>query len=137
MLTFSKPYFHAIRRVGILAAWLLLVFSVLPARAGEIAGSSTMNRSAPPAWSSPLVFFQKVISRADGDRDPMYPSCSHYAATVFHRYNPVMAWILTCDRLLRCGHDEIRLAPQVFINGEQHAYDPVEANTFWWHEPSK
>ena len=65
----------------------------------------------------------------------MYPSCSHYAATVFQRHNTLTAWILTCDRLLRCGHDETRLAPQVYIAGHAYAYDPVEANTFWWRKP--
>lgn len=45
-----------------------------------------------------------------------------------------MGWILTCDRLLRCGHDETRLAPSIRIQGANHAYDPLEANTFWWKE---
>ena len=122
--------------IKVLAAFLLLLaFSAFPARAGEMKEGSEANDSQAPAWSSPLTFFQRVISRADGDRDPMYPSCSHYARTVFSRYNPVTAWILTSDRLLRCGHDEVRLAPKVYVSGEPLAYDPVEANTFWWSGP--
>lgn len=122
--------------IKVLAALLLLLaFSAFSAQAGEMENGSKANDSQAPAWSSPLTFFQKVISRADGDRDPMYPSCSHYARTVFKRYNPVTAWILTSDRLLRCGHDEVRSAPKVYINGEPLAYDPVEANTFWWRKP--
>jgi hypothetical protein len=114
---------------------LLLGFSAFSAQAGEMDKNSANGDSQPPAWSSPLTFFQRVISRADGDRDPMYPSCSQYAATVFKRYNPVTAWILTSDRLLRCGHDEVRLAPRVNLKGGARTYDPVEANTFWWRKP--
>lgn len=111
---------------------LLLSFSAICAHAGEPGNNTSSADSRQPFWSSPLTFYQKVISRADGDRDPMYPSCSHYAATVFKRYNPVTAWILTSDRLLRCGHDEVRTAPRIIVNGSARTYDPVEANTFWW-----
>ena len=123
---------HLFRILGIL---LVLAFSAFCAQAGEMDESPAGGDSQPPVWASPLTFYQKVISRADGDRCPMYPSCSHYAATVFKRYNPVTAWILTCDRLLRCGHDEVRLAPQVSVKGSARTYDPVEANTFWWRKP--
>ena len=123
---------HLFRILGVV---LVLVFSVFPAQAGEMGDSAAVGDTQPPAWSSPLTFFQRVISKADGDRCPMYPSCSHYAATVFKRYNPVAAWIMTCDRLLRCGHDEVRLAPQVLLKGGARTYDPVQANTFWWRKP--
>lgn len=86
-------------------------------------------------WSPPLKFFQKYISRADGDRCPMYPSCSHYAKQAFERHGALKGWILTSDRLLRCGHDEIRLAPKVNVKGKPRAYDPIEANTRWWGKP--
>jgi len=114
---------------------LCLTIHAFPAQAEELDKGSAIENAQPPAWSSPLTFFQKVISRADGDRDPMYPSCSRFAATVFKRFNPFTALILTSDRLLRCGHDEVRLSPQVFIHGQSLTYDPVEANTFWWRKP--
>lgn len=120
-----------ILRVGCaLAAALLVALAVHPALAESGAGDTHH-----PAWSSPLVLFQRVISRADGDRCPMAPSCSHYTATVFKRHHPATAWVLACDRLLRCGHDEVRLAPRVWENGHVRAYDPVDANTFWWRKP--
>jgi hypothetical protein len=127
-----NPSFHLFRIIVVL---LFLVFSAFSAQAGEMEKSSVKAGSQPPAWSSPLTFYQRVISRADGDRDPMHPSCSDYAATVFKRYNPFTAWIMTCDRLLRCGHDEVRLAPQVYVKSGARTYDPVEANTFWWRKP--
>jgi uncharacterized protein len=123
------------RPIFLLTALLLFSLWAVTAQAEEIGQLYPSHPDEPPLWSSPLLFFQRVISRADGDRCPMHPSCSHYAATVFKRYNPITAWILTCDRLLRCGHDEMRTAPQVLVNGAPHAYDPVEANTFWWRDP--
>jgi hypothetical protein len=118
-----------------LIAILLVALTAHPARAGSVGDGSAADDFRETTWSSPLIVFQRVISRADGDRCPMTPSCSHYAATVFQHYHPVTAWILTCDRLLRCGHDEVRLAPRVWVDGRPRAFDPVAANTFWWRKP--
>jgi uncharacterized protein len=35
---------------------------------------------------------------------------------------------------MRCGRDELRLSPEVTIDGQWKCYDPVERNDFWWHE---
>ena len=91
--------------------------------------------NAGSAWSTPLKLFQKTISRADGSRCPMYPSCSHYSSQAFERYNPVTAWILTADRLLRCGRDETRLSKPVVIQGQARIKDTLADNTFWWSTP--
>ncbi len=87
----------------------------------------------PPGRFSPLGLYQRFVSGADGQRCPMYPSCSHYAREAFNRNGFWMGWILSCDRLLRCGRDEIRLTER------RHggAYDPLEANTFWWDKKLK
>lgn len=81
---------------------------------------------------SPLKRLQRFVSRADGDRCPMYPTCSHYAAQAFAQEGPLKGWVLTCDRLLRCGRDETRQARPIRVQGRQYAYDPLDANTFWW-----
>ena len=65
----------------------------------------------------------------------MYPSCSHYAAQAIERYGAVRGWILTVDRLLRCGRDETRQAPAIIHRGARYTYDPLEANTYWWNQP--
>lgn len=91
---------------------------------------SKSNEHSP--WTSPIRLFRKFISRADGDRCPMYPTCSHYAQQAFSQEGILVGWILTSDRLLRCGRDETRISPPVRIQGVKHAYDPLEANTFWW-----
>jgi predicted thioredoxin/glutaredoxin len=38
------------------------------------------------------------------------------------------------DRWVRCGRDEVKTAPQVWINGKKYALDPVENNDFWWSD---
>lgn len=81
-----------------------------------------------------LSFYQKHISPADGSRCPMYPSCSHYAAQAFKKHGFVMGWIMSCDRLVRCGRDESKLAGRVVIEGHELIYDPVRSNDFWWSE---
>jgi hypothetical protein len=120
---------------GALIAILFVALPVHPAIAGSKDGGSSAGDSYQSTWSSPLILFQRLISRADGDRCPMVPSCSHYTADAFEHHHPVTAWILTCDRLLRCGHDEVRLAPRVMVDGQIRIFDPVTANTFWWQKP--
>jgi len=63
---------------------------------------------------------------------PMYPSDSEYSLQALKKHGAVMGWIMSIDRVVRCGRDETRLAPQVFVNGTPKSYDPVEENDFWW-----
>jgi len=83
----------------------------------------------------PLAFFVKLhrhyISPIDGSRCPMYPSCSQYSLACFERHGLFMGWVMTWDRLYRCGRDELQLSSWVVINGERKCYDPVENNDFW------
>lgn len=98
-------------------------------------GPESSKTSAKPASQpevTPLTLYQNIISRADGQRCPMYPSDSHYARQAFKRYGVIVGWVLALDRLLRCGHDETRRAPHVRIKGNVLTYDPLQANTFWW-----
>jgi putative component of membrane protein insertase Oxa1/YidC/SpoIIIJ protein YidD len=85
--------------------------------------------------SSPIVhlldFYKKFISRVDGDRCPMYPSCTAYSKQAFQKHGLFMGWIMTSDRLLRCGRDEVHHAPQVWVNGQKRTYDPLTNNDFW------
>jgi len=81
-----------------------------------------------------IRFYQDHISGADGNRCPMFPSCSEYAARAIKKHGPVTGWIMACDRILRCGRNELSLAPEKWINGSAHAHDPVSANDFWWFE---
>lgn len=80
----------------------------------------------------PIKFYRDYISSADGDRCPMYPTCSQYCIDAFKKHGPLMGWIMCSDRLMRCGRDETKLSAPVWINGEKHTYDPLSNNDFWW-----
>jgi len=59
---------------------------------------------------------------------PMEPHCSAYALTAIEQHGPLMGLMMTFDRLIRCGGDEVNLSPEVIVNGRRRTYDPVEAN---------
>lgn len=80
-----------------------------------------------------MRLFKDVVSRADGDRCPMFPSCSQYSRQAFARHGFFIGWMMTADRLLRCGRDERRHAPAVMANGARLIYDPLDGNDFWWY----
>lgn len=113
----------------IAATVMMVVLAGLPSASADENGKQHL-------LSSPLVLFQSIISKADGQRCPMFPSCSRYAAEAVEEHGKIMGLLLTGDRLLRCGHDETRLSPQVLVHGTPHTYDPVDANTFWWQQRS-
>lgn len=88
----------------------------------------------PNPFIYPVEFYRKHISTVAGNRCRMYPSCSQYCIDAFKKHGSVMGYIMSCDRLLRCGRDEVRLSPPVWINGKRRCYDPVSNNDFWWKQ---
>ena len=117
---------------------LIVIVGVL-AMFGQIADISTAfcetestidNQEQSPS-SFFVRFYQRFISVFDGDKCPMYPSCSQYCLQCLKKHGFLIGWIMTCDRLLH-EPDEMNLAPIVFINGKTLAYDPVQANDQWW-----
>lgn len=81
-----------------------------------------------------IRFYQEHISVVDGNRCQMYPSCSAYASRAFKKHGVVVGWIMTCDRLVRCGRDETLVSMKLGIDNTEFTYDPVSANDFWWFE---
>lgn len=63
---------------------------------------------------------------------PMHPGCSEFALSAIEKHGPMMGWIMACDRLMRCGGDETRLSPEVWVNGSFKYLDTIEQNDFWW-----
>ena len=80
-----------------------------------------------------VSIFKNHISAVDGDRCPSLPTCSSYSVQAFKKHGFFIGWMMTFDRLLRCGRDELRLSPGVMENGEIKCYDPLENNDFWWY----
>lgn len=70
----------------------------------------------------------KIISAADGDRCAMTPSCSAYAAESIRNYGFFEGYLMTCDRLIRCGRDELRLSPVIKAGDDNLCLDPPNEN---------
>ncbi|MFH0725393.1 MAG: membrane protein insertion efficiency factor YidD [Pseudomonadota bacterium] len=68
---------------------------------------------------------------------PMYPSCSEFCGQAIEKHGMMLGWMMTIDRLLRCGRDELDSAARVLDGDRVKAYDPVENNDYWWAAPSK
>ena len=94
----------------------------------------TQGDAAPNLFRFLVEAYRKNISPIDGKDCPMYPSCSEYSIQSFKKHGSLVGWIMTVDRLFRCGRDELRLSPQIILNGERRWYDPPESNDFWWHD---
>jgi putative membrane protein insertion efficiency factor len=115
-----------------------MVLVCLAAASGTLAADADLPRETLPdnshfaAW--PIRMYQRYISRMDGHQCPMTPSCSQYSVEAFRKHGYLLGWIMTSDRLLRCGRDETRLSPTRRKNGEPFSYDPLKNNDFWWFD---
>ena len=58
--------------------------------------------TSPFSWM--IRFYQKYVSPSNGNRCPMHPSCSEFAAQAL-KNNGEKGLPLIFDRLLRCGRD--------------------------------
>lgn len=67
---------------------------------------------------------------------PMYPSCSEYSRQAIARFGFLKGWVMSMDRLMRCGRDEMHLAPKIWVDGQLKYFDPIENNDLW-HNPLK
>ena len=76
--------------------------------------------------------YRTYLSPIDGKNCPMYPACSEYSLQCFKEHGLFIGWVMTCDRLFRCGRDELRLSPEIIVNDELRCFDPLENNDFWW-----
>jgi putative membrane protein insertion efficiency factor len=79
----------------------LLFLFLLPV----IAISQEANSERNNAFLDYIRLYQKNISFIRNSHCPMYPSCSVYGYEAFKSGNAAKAFMLTADRLLRCGHD--------------------------------
>jgi hypothetical protein len=115
--------------------YLIAIFCLLvgPAAAGPSASDPQPEGETMPAMAAPIRLFQRFLSGADGHRCPMTPSCSSYALQAMQRHGSVKGWIMACDRLMRCGRDELKLSPSTLTRHGVRCQDPVQNNDFWLH----
>lgn len=84
--------------------------------------------------SSPLDlavrFYQNYISPVDGDRCPMYPTCSAYSRQALRKHGPLLGIFMTADRLMHEG-DPLEQQEPMIKWGYKRYYDPLAYNDFW------
>ena len=114
---------------------ILLLATTLPVFGEEIMEQPENQSPDTGPMAYALQFFKKTISRADGHRCMMYPSCSHYSAQAFEKHGFIKGWIMTSDRLLRCGRDEKNISENIIIDEKTYVFDPLQRNDIWWSHP--
>ena len=77
--------------------------------------------------SNVYKFYKNYISPADGDRCLMYPSCSTYAKQAITKFGFFRGFMMTADRLTRCGID-LHQYSQFINNGRVYSIDPIYIN---------
>lgn len=77
---------------------------------------------------NPYMSVWRLISAADGDRCAMTPSCSAYASESIKNYGFLEGYLMTCDRLIRCGRDELRFSPIIETGDDHLCLDPPYEN---------
>ena len=78
-------------------------------------------------------FYRDYISPIDGERCPMYPTCSQYSIECFEKHGLIIGWMMTWDRLFHEA-DEMEQAPLIWVHDYYKFYDPLENNDFWWYD---
>ena len=80
----------------------------------------------------PIHLYQTYLSKVDGNRCQMEPSCSTFCIDALKKHGFLLGWIMCSDRLVRCGRDEEKNSTTVWIDNEKRIVDPVSNNDFWW-----
>lgn len=107
---------------------IVLITIVLILSGGNVIAGEDRPSDSSGSWF--FSFYNKIISPVDGDRCNMHPTCSRYSSESVRKHGLLMGWIMTCDRLIRCGRDNGTSSP-VRVNGKMRYHDPVAANSFW------
>jgi len=118
---------------------LFLFFSILSVTGCAAAGGRGAEGGRYfPAAPDIISFYQGPLDHLNAVRSgrcPMQPSCSEYAKEAMARHGFLTGWTMSLDRLMRCGRDEKRVSPLVWVDGRWKIYDPLDANDFWWRGP--
>jgi len=80
-----------------------------------------------------LRFFSEYISKVDGDRCPMYPTCASYSRQAIQKHGFFIGVVMTADRLIH-ETTEMEYAPMVKVGNSVRFYDPLSENNFWWYQ---
>ena len=75
-------------------------------------------------------FFRTTVTKVDGNRCPMYPTCSHYGEQALSKHGAIVGTWMFIDRLFH-EWSEMSVAPKVQVHGVERYWDPLEENDFW------
>lgn len=118
-------------KTAVLCIFSLILFS----SCASTAPKKGEEKSSFRLMGSLIDFYQRDLnhlSAVKASECPMYPSCSEYSKECIQKYGSVIGWMMSIDRLMRCGRDELSESRKVFIDGKWKYYDPVKNNDFWW-----
>jgi len=111
----------------------IILFIFLFVTTGNILGQNTMHGPNKEVVGDTVTekkiswfknFYSAYISPVDGDKCLMSPSCSVYAEQAISNYGLLLGFIMTTDRLTRCGND-LNNYSRLIINGREYFSDPV------------
>lgn len=128
---------HAKKQGGMRVLFLAVMCSSLPI---SCATSGVTDKEIPypqNPLAAVIELYQGPLNHLSAVKSsgcPMYPSCSQYCKESVERHGFFVGWMMTCDRLMRCGRDEAALSPRVMVDGELKYYDPVQANEILWDD---
>ena len=71
------------------------------------------------------------LTRADGARCGMYPTCSHYGFQAIGKHGPVLGGWMATDRFMRDHGRSPELYTWIQKFGKTYLSDPVSDNDFW------
>ena len=128
MVWLSKISGYPLRLIIILSAVLVLLTAGWATACNEQEESD----GDTSGFLFPITLFQRFVSPGDGARCPLYPSCSAYSKEAFSKHGPLLGWIMTSDRLMRCGRDEVKQGGAVRVGRSVLTADSVASNDFWW-----
>ena len=89
-----------------------------------------------PSYASKITisgvkFFIDYISKVDGDRCPMYPTCSSYSIEAIKKHGVLTGIVMAADRLIH-ESNEMDYAPVIKLGNRYRYYDPLSHNDYWW-----
>ena len=121
---------------------LFILLFTIPVSVFACAHSMNAEKGAKNSFNplhAAIAFYQGPLNHLSAVKKSecsMYPSCSEYGRQCIEKYGFFVGWMMTVDRLMRCGRDETKLSPRIMVDGKLKYYDPVEANDFWWNNDS-
>lgn len=101
----------------------------------SISEPMTVKHNSVPAYlfKSSVEFFINYISKVDGDRCQMHPTCSRYSLQVIDIHGFFIGIVMTADRLIH-ESNEMDYAPLIRVGNRFRYLDPIYNNDFWWYK---